>query len=153
VQRPILPLDRLPNRSRQTGAVLVVGLVLLLVLTVIGVSGMNTATMEIQMAGNTQFQQDSFQAAEDAIDLALGPRDYTTEEDREVAWLGTPERDRYSQTVYKCPTPAPNYSASDFDAFHFETVAVGRGPRNSPSTHTQGFYVVASHIPVVGGCL
>ena len=44
---------------------------LLLVLTVVGVSGMNTATMEITMAGNTQFQQDAFQLAEDGIDIAL----------------------------------------------------------------------------------
>ena len=152
MQGPILSFDRSPNRSRQTGAVLVVGLVLLLVLTVIGVSGMNMASMEIQMAGNTQFQQVAFQAAEDAIDLALGPRDYTTEEDRHVDPLGNADRDRWSETRYLCNGPAPNFSANDFDAFHFETVAVGRGPRNAPSTHTQGFYVVASHLPIAGGC-
>ena len=56
----------LPPRRRQAGATLIVGLVLLLVLTVVGVSGMNMATMEITMAGNTQFRQDAFQAAEDA---------------------------------------------------------------------------------------
>jgi type IV pilus assembly protein PilX len=39
--------------SKQTGATLIVGLVLLLVLTVVGVSGMKTATMEIAMAANT----------------------------------------------------------------------------------------------------
>ena len=61
-----------PLRSRQTGATLIVGLVLLLVLTVVGVSGMNTATMELTMAANTQFQQDAFQLAEDAIDIAIG---------------------------------------------------------------------------------
>ena len=43
-------------RSRQQGAALIVGLVLLLVLTVIGISGMNTATMELAMANSAQMQ-------------------------------------------------------------------------------------------------
>ena len=64
-----LPTHALVSRRRQTGATLIVGLVLLLVLTVVGVSGMNTATMEITMAANTQFQQDAFQLAEDGIDI------------------------------------------------------------------------------------
>ena len=65
-------------RARQAGATLVVGLVLLLVLTVVGVSGMNTATMEVTMAGNTQFQNDAFQMAEDGIDTVLAQRKFST---------------------------------------------------------------------------
>src|SRR5690606_2858774 len=38
---------------RQRGAALVVGLILLMVLTVLAISGMNTSTLELQMAGNT----------------------------------------------------------------------------------------------------
>ena len=68
-------MQRADLRAPQTGATLIVGLVLLLVLTVLGVSGMNTATMEITMAANTQFHQDAFQMTEDAIDIVLGNRD------------------------------------------------------------------------------
>src|SRR5690349_18063320 len=142
-------------RARQAGATLVVGLILLLVLTVVGVSGMNTATMEITMAGNTQFQQDAFQAAEDAIDLAIGRRDYMTDETpRTIAALNNPDRDRWSETDYVCNTPVPRggFSIDEFEAFHFETRATGRGPRNAPATHVQGFYVVASKLPTPGGC-
>ena len=40
---------------RQGGAALVVGLVLLMILTLLAISGMNTSTLELQMAGNFQF--------------------------------------------------------------------------------------------------
>lgn len=145
----------LPPRSRQGGATLIVGLVLLLVLTVVGVSGMNMATMEITMAGNAQYQQDAFQAAEDAIDIALGRRDYATGDvPRTVAPLGDPDFDRWSETRYLCNTPVPRggFSLGEFDAFHFETLATGRGSRGASATHVQGFYVVAQALPTAGGC-
>jgi type IV pilus assembly protein PilX len=141
-------------RTRQEGATLSVGLVLLLVLTVVGISGMNTATMEITMASNMQFQQDAFQAAEDAIDIAIGRRDYTTDAPRTIAALGDPDFDRWSQTSYVCSTPVPRggFSFDEFEAFQFETVGSGRGPRGAPATHVQGFYVVAQKLPIAGGC-
>ena len=37
---------------------------LLLVLTLLAVSGMNTSTLELRMTGNQQFTQNAFQAAE-----------------------------------------------------------------------------------------
>ncbi len=59
---------------QQQGAALIVGLVLLLVLTVLGVSGMNMAVLELNMTGNSQARQMAFQAAETGIDVALsGP--------------------------------------------------------------------------------
>jgi type IV pilus assembly protein PilX len=130
--------------ARQRGATLIVGLVLLMVLTIVGVSGMNTATMEVQMAANTQFQQDAFQITEDALDIVLGTRDYTTEANRVVDWLGDPNFDRRAVSVYRLNTPVPDaaYSAGEVEAFHFDITAVGRGPRNATSTHTQSFYVV-----------
>ncbi len=149
------PVALLPPHRRQAGATLIVGLVLLLVLTVVGVSGMNMATMEITMAGNAQFQQDAFQAAEEAIDIALGRRDYTTGADpRTVPALGDPDYDRWSETRYLCNTPVPRggFSLGEFDAFHFETVASGRGSRGATASHVQGFYVVAQALPTAGGC-
>ena len=120
------------------------GLVLLLVLTVLGVSGMNTATMEVTMAGNLQFQQDAFQLAEDAIDIAIAQRNYTTDANLTVDWIGDPNRDRRSITTYIGNTSVPDaaFSAEIYDAFHFDVTSVGRGPRNATATHTQSFYVV-----------
>jgi len=129
-------------RTAQGGATLIVGLVLLLVLTVVGVSGMNTATMELTMAGNAQFQQDAFQLAEDGIDIAIGTREYSTDAPRTVDWLDNPEYDRRAETTYRMNTPAPGSSVGELEAFHFDTTSVGRGPRNALSQHTQSFYVI-----------
>ena len=111
----------------------IVGLVLLLVLTVVGVSGMNTATMEITMAANTQFQQDAFQLAEDGIDIAISDQevlDRHADPRNTVDWLGTPDFDRRAVTTYleDRNTPAPGSSVGEIDAFHFDIVSVGRGP-------------------------
>jgi type IV pilus assembly protein PilX len=145
--RPSLPTHSPFPRHRQTGATLIVGLVLLLVLTVVGVSGMNTATMEITMAANTQFQQDAFQLAEEGIDIAIATKRYSTDNAdprTTVDWLGTPDFDRRAVTIYleDRNTPAPGSSVGEIDAFHFDIVSVGRGPRNAASTHNQSFYVV-----------
>jgi type IV pilus assembly protein PilX len=139
----------IPARSRQQGAALIVGLVLLLVLTVVGVSGMNTATMEITMANSVEVQQDAFQLAENAIDVALATEAYTTVGPRSVALLGTPDYDRQAVTTYTdINTDIPGEvnstgegGSGNMVAWHFETVAAGRGPRNASSAHIQGFYV------------
>ncbi len=132
-------------RRKQAGATLVVGLVLLLALTILGVSGLNTATLEVTMASNTQFHQDAFQAAETGIDVPLGLRNYTT-----VAPVQTvaPDNSYESVTTFMETTPVPDIafsmgtSSGSVQAFHFDIRSVGRGPRNATSTHTQSFYVV-----------
>jgi Tfp pilus assembly protein PilX len=137
-----LPSAGAAPRGAQTGATLIVGLVLLLVLTVVGVSGMNTATMEITMAANTQFQQDAFQLAEDGIDIAIGTRAYSTNAPRTINWLGNADYDRRAIVTYRMNTAAFGSSAGELEAFHFDITSVGRGPRNAQSQHTQSFYVV-----------
>jgi len=132
-------------RDAQRGATLVVGLVLLLVLTVLGVSGMHTATMQITMAANMQFQEDAFQQTEDATDIALGTRDYSTDTAHVIDWTGDPDYDRRAVTTYRWNTPVPAgraFSLGEFDAFHFDVQSVGRGPRNAASQTIQSFYVV-----------
>ena len=133
-----------PSARVQRGATLIVGLVLLLVLTVVGVSGMNTATMEINMAANTQFQQDAFQMTEDGLDTVIARRDYTTDGPRTLDWIGDTPFDRRAVTEYRINTGVPDaaFSAGEVEAFHFDVRSVGRGPRNAQSEHVQSFYVI-----------
>ncbi|MAF83782.1 MAG: pilus assembly PilX N-terminal domain-containing protein [Gammaproteobacteria bacterium] len=56
---------------REHGAALITSLILLLVLTVLGVSTMSTATMEMRMAANDQFLENAFQLAETGLDTNL----------------------------------------------------------------------------------
>lgn len=59
-----------PVPRAQQGAALVIGLILLLVLTLLAVSGMNSASLEFIMAGNEQYRQNAFQAAETGVDVS-----------------------------------------------------------------------------------
>lgn len=52
---------------RQRGLALIVGLLILLLITIIGVTAMRSTTMEEHMAGNMQRRDASFQAAEAAL--------------------------------------------------------------------------------------
>jgi Tfp pilus assembly protein PilX len=52
---------------RQSGMVLIVSLIILLLLTIIGVSGLRTTNLEERMAGNDRDQSVAFQAAETAL--------------------------------------------------------------------------------------
>ncbi len=52
---------------KQCGAVLVMALLMLFVLTLIGVSSISTTTMEEKMSGNTRNRQLAFQSAESAL--------------------------------------------------------------------------------------
>lgn len=51
----------------QRGAVLIISMLILLVMTLIGVSSMSTSTLEEKMAGNLRDREIAFQAAEAAL--------------------------------------------------------------------------------------
>lgn len=59
------------QRNKQQGAVLVISLLLLVVITTLAISGMNTATTELAMARNDQNYEYAFQAAETGLETAL----------------------------------------------------------------------------------
>jgi type IV pilus assembly protein PilX len=134
----------------QRGTTLIVSLILLLVLTVLGVSGMSTATLELTMASNAQFHQDAFQAAETGIDVAISQRNFTTVAPSIVPLtpLGDGSYATQGVTTFAETTPVPDagfsmgVNSGTVQAFHFDVIAVGTGPRNATSTHNQSFYVV-----------
>jgi type IV pilus assembly protein PilX len=66
------------GRHKERGAALVVGLLLLLVLTILAISGMTTASLEMLMAGNEQYQERAFQAADSAVERAITAGIYNT---------------------------------------------------------------------------
>ena len=135
-------------RATQGGAALVVGLVLMLVLTVLGISGMNTATLELVMANNMQSQHSAFEAAETGIDIAVGNGDYATSVP--TTFPARAVGDGTARSVMECmaTTPVPDRafsmgtSTGSAQAYHFDVLAVGTGPRNATATHNQSFYIV-----------
>ncbi len=59
---------QLPDLQR--GAVLIVSLIMLLVMTLLGISTMGSTKLEMRMASNNQGRQEAFQAAEAALVVA-----------------------------------------------------------------------------------
>ncbi len=59
------------NKHKQSGAVLIIGLLILLLATLIGLASMNNATVQERMAANEQNSNIAFQAAESAIDAQI----------------------------------------------------------------------------------
>jgi type IV pilus assembly protein PilX len=137
-------MERSP--ARQRGAALIIGLVLLLVMTVLGVSGMGTAALELVMAGNAESQQDAFQAAETGIDIAIDRRNWTTFAPTDLESIDVGAGSVEGETVNSDCTIYPNSAFSagvtgGVMAYHFDTDVVGTGPRGARSSHSQSFYV------------
>lgn len=138
---------------RQGGAALVIGLILLVVLTILAVSGVFTSTMELRMVRNAQSQERAFQAAEVAIEDALANPVLSTsaafsQAETDVPDSGPGDPDRYSyelQFVGQSPlgTGMTGYSiGSAFQSYHFQIESTGTGPDGAVAEHTQSFYVV-----------
>ncbi len=132
-------------RHRQNGTALIVGMVLLVVLTTLAVAGMQTSTLELVMAGNSQYQQDAFQAAEAGLERAMGGAQLVLED--QVAAHDLPGTDDAAQTVVTWVDATPNLRGgtslgAGFAAHHFDITSVGTANRGASATHNQGFYIV-----------
>ncbi len=149
---------RSPNRLHrmQRGAALVVGLVLLLILTLLAISGMTTATTELTMAGNSQYQTRAFQAAETGIEqiIAAGTFNPAVPTVTVTATLDDQDEDTEDDDTYEAVTtaegsapPPPGYSFGTFSTEHFQIRSRGESLRNASATHTQGLWVVAPAAP------
>ncbi len=134
-----------PRRGQQ-GAALVVGMVLLVILTLLAISGMNTATMELFMAGNEKYQENAFQNAETGIERTMATATFNPN----VQPPATPPLvdlgDGYGYTAIVVPRglspPPPGYTIGAFGAEHFEIQSTGTSHRNATSSHTQGLFIV-----------
>lgn len=65
-----LPFQASAMPLRQAGVVLIMALVMLTVLTLIGISSMNSSTLEMKVAGNMQQHTIAFQAAQSRLAFA-----------------------------------------------------------------------------------
>ncbi|MEJ1355221.1 MAG: pilus assembly PilX N-terminal domain-containing protein [Candidatus Sedimenticola sp. (ex Thyasira tokunagai)] len=64
-------LERVNLRKSEQGVVLVVSLLILLVMTVIGVSSLRTSSLDMRIVANTKEQVTAFHVAETALELAM----------------------------------------------------------------------------------
>ena len=142
-------------RKRQHGAALVVGLLLLVVITVLAISGMNTAATELAMARNDQAYENAFQAAEAGLANALSQRTFNTSANSPLQTNIDTFTSVNTTIQFEDSTMVPDAAfslgvGSGIAAYHFLVTSQAeykRKPdadtdRDSSAEHTQAFYVV-----------
>ena len=148
-------MKTLRNSQRQDGAALVVGLVLLVVITVLAISGMNTATTELAMARNDQNYENAFQAAETGLENALAQGTFNTLANTNLVYNINTHDSVTSTIIFEDSTLVPDRAfslgvGSGISAYHFNAIATSQSKRDAGGTtdrdasavHTQSFYVV-----------
>ena len=139
-----------PNPGRQSGAVLIVSMIILVILTLLGVTAMNTTSLQERIASNTQERVHSFQAAETGLNQAFADdlaydvsSTYSTPLTAIVAGAG--DRASYEPTFlgFSPPPPGSLYSATSFQAAHFNFRAVGNSASDLSTVLNGGAYQIA----------
>lgn len=150
--------------KRQNGAALVVGLILLVVVTVLAISGMNTATTELAMARNDQNYENAFQAAETGLEQAISQGRFNTLGNVTLTQNVSSNDKVDAQISFENSTLVPDRAfslgiGSGISAYHFLAVATAESKRegtggnatdrDATATHTQAFYVVGPEAPTL----
>jgi hypothetical protein len=157
-------MNKMNSFRKQNGAALVVGLILLVVVTVLAISGMNTATTELALARNDQNYENAFQAAETGIEVALSQGSFNTLAPtiHNVAVPARPNDTVDVEVEFEDTSLVPDKAfslgvGSGIAAYHFNATAVAESARSADSetdrdasaVHTQAFYVVGPEAPTL----
>lgn len=144
--------------NRQRGASLIIGLVLLLVLSILAVSTMSSATFGLTMAGNAQYSENAFQVAEAGVEVAINAGPFndqvpTVVPDTNVTDLNGDELGTYGATAaFQQCTGIEGFSESidsdSYRAYHFQINSIGTSFRGAQSQNQQEFFLVGPN-----GCL
>jgi type IV pilus assembly protein PilX len=140
---------------KQQGAALIIGLLLLTVITLLAITGMNSASTEIVMAGNEQYRANAFEAAESGIEQALSTLQLVPTDGTPRALGPTPvpgsATDNYSTvtTHMGVVSIVSGASMNKFIAHYFEIQSAGTSARNASAAHAQGAYYLTA-APVGG---
>lgn len=148
--------------QKQDGAALVTGLILLVVVTVLAISGMNTATTELAMARNNQNYENAFQAAETGLENALSQGSFNTLANTNLVTNINAHDTVTSVIIFEDSTLVPDRAfslgvGSGVAAYHFNTIATAESKRDTGGTtdrdasavHSQSFYVVGPEAPTL----
>lgn len=150
-------------KKKQEGAALVVGLVMLVVISVLAVSSINTATTELAMARNDMNYENAFQAAETGLENALAQGLFSTVADTTLTQNVSNNENVTSVISFEQATIPPSDSAyslnSGVSAYHFLATASAESKRtgvagaatdrDASAVHTQSFYIIGPASPTL----
>jgi len=144
--------------NNEKGTVLVVALLILVILTIIGISATTTTDIETQIAGNEKFQKIAFYAAEaargyvpgntwlyDGTNLnPTGPgKDFPNPLDSSEKYSLSSKQSFKGDVKYSGISAAPRgsgYEVEDFKAHNYRMRCYGYGPSNAKIQIETGFY-------------
>lgn len=146
------PNIKTPMPNSQSGAVLIVALVLLTVVTMIGIAAISTSRMEMTMATNVQETHRAFEAAEiglmrsynDSSGLNLHT-DQTQDVDDITAYTATADATA-SFSQWTKPPRGSGYSASSFQAAHFDVESDSTTASGASVVLHAGVYQIAPNL-------
>jgi Tfp pilus assembly protein PilX len=149
---------RILRSHRAAGIALPLALIVLTVLLLLATAAMRSAGFGFIMAGNEQFREAAFLAAETGIEqtYALGA---FNPENTTLAASGTvpgTSADTYTTQVVTQMQGTPQgavYGSSwnAFSTYHFEIRSTGRSSRGATATNVQGVAVIAPAAVVITG--
>jgi type II secretory pathway pseudopilin PulG len=133
--------------SRQRGAALIVGMIMLAILTLLAITAMNTSSTELIMAGNEQFRERAFQMGEAGIEQAVRALPTVPQDGKDVkksaASVSQPDDSWETTSKYiGQDDDIPGFSAGKFVGLHYRIDSTGRSVRNAQSTQTQGAFLL-----------
>ena len=134
-------------RTGSRGAVLVIAMILLLIVTLLATTGMMLSTAEMTMAGNDQFHRQAMDAASAGVERAIarlrpgsiGRGTFITLADRTASGEFAASA-RYVGEE----SSLPGFSVGKFSALHLEIESTGHAARNADDQQFQGVMIVSS---------
>jgi Tfp pilus assembly protein PilX len=152
------PIHRNHRLHAQQGAALPVALILLTILMLLAVAGMRSAGLGFIMAGNEQYKQKAFAAAETGIEQAAAVGSFNPDIATATLNGAVPNAatDTYQVSIVTQLNGLPQgaifgSSWNAFSTYHFEVQSTGASVRNAATTHNQGVAVIAPNAIVVNG--
>jgi Tfp pilus assembly protein PilX len=147
-------MKRTSYKSKQRGAALIVGLVLLAVITLLAVVGMNISNAELASANSEQIRLRAFQAAETGLEhgmIAMKkvptiPKNTVKADPKPV--IGSPEDidknpiDKYTTAITYIGESRPSGFGQNFSGFNYSVVSEGISSRDAKASHESGAYLV-----------
>ena len=156
-------MNRFDNNKNQSGAALVISLVLLVVVSILAISSINSATVGLAMARNDMNYENAFQAAETGLEQALAQRPFNTLADVNMSYDADTGNEQVNTVIgYENSTLVPDRAfsvGSGVSACHFlatatadskrEGVGGAETNRDASAVHSQAFYVVCPSSPTL----
>lgn len=139
----------LPSAHRERGAVLIVSLILLVILTLLGMSVMNTSQLEERMAANVQEVNQSFHSAETGLSWAIDNEDFLPDVDVPAttesipSGIGRSDELEYSLRHIADANPGGLWDVVQFRSAHFDIESIGTSGSGLETTLHGGLKKIA----------